>query len=139
MVDKYNGADYKKYRYLPDTDGYLYTKFYYYIRNDWKASRSNNTIRCIVSINGEKYEAIEEMRFGKAGTNGTNATFLIEFTNNKNALEAVNGRTLEVKARLYDVDGRRVDFTSDQVNNISWSWFKSSNTAYMTIPKDSIG
>jgi hypothetical protein len=51
----WKGVNYNKYRYLPDSSNegrFPTTQFYYSIRNDWKSSRSNNTIRCILSING---------------------------------------------------------------------------------------
>jgi hypothetical protein len=48
------------------------TKMAYSIGNQWGHERANNTIRCRASINGTVYEATAELRFGKAGTNGTN-------------------------------------------------------------------
>jgi hypothetical protein len=64
------------------------------------------------------YEAIEELRFGKSGTNGTNTTFLIEIANNENALiindiGSTDKNILTVKARLYDANGSNVGFTPE--------------------------
>jgi hypothetical protein len=63
-----------------------------------------------VRIKGVEYEAIEELRFGKAGTNGTNTTFLIEFVNNANALVIGKNNTVTVRARLYDSNGSNIGF-----------------------------
>lgn len=112
------------------------TKQAYSIGNQWNYENSNNTVRCIVRIKGVEYEAIEELRFGKAGTNGTNTTFLIEFADNENAL-IINSEnktnTLTVRARLYDSNGSNVGFTTDQAKTIEWSWYKRSNSNYMVL------
>ena len=112
------------------------TKQAYSIGNQWNYENSNNTVRCIVRIKGVEYEAIEELRFGKAGTNGTNTTFLIEFTDNENAL-IINSEnktnTLTVRARLYDSNGSNVGFTTDQAKTIEWGWYKRSDSNYMVL------
>jgi hypothetical protein len=74
----------------------------YSIKNQWIESASNNIVRAAISINGNTYEALEDMKFGKGGSNGTNATFLLEFLDNANALEAAENKWLKVKARLYE-------------------------------------
>lgn len=143
------------------------TQMSYSISNQWGHQKANNTVRCRASINGVVYEATAELRFGKAGTNGTNQTFLIEFEDNQNGLvinrypyaeqleaqriadqelqKAINEganqetisalqsaydsaklRDINVIARLYDGNGSRVDFTTDQAQNIQWAWFKES-------------
>jgi hypothetical protein len=51
----------------------------YSIKNVLRSESNNNTIRCVMRYHGAEYEAVEELRFGKAGTNGTNVTFIIEF------------------------------------------------------------
>lgn len=108
----------------------------YSIGNQWNYENSNNTVRCIVRIKGVEYEAIEELRFGKAGTNGTNTTFLIEFADNENAL-IINSEnktnTLTVRARLYDSNGSNVGFTTDQAKTIEWSWYKRSSSNHMVL------
>ena len=74
------------------------------------------------------------MRFGKGGTNGTNVTFLIEFAGNDNALIAEKDKVIEIRARLYDADGKRQGFTLNQENNIKWKWFKETNNkSYMSL------
>ena len=105
----------------------------YSIRNVLRSSAYNNTICCVMKYHGVEYEAVEELRFGKAGTNGTNTTFIIEFDGNENALIAESNSRVGVCARRYDADGRRVDFTTDDLNKIKWGWHIKSNNDYMTI------
>ena len=112
----------------------------YSIDNQWSFQNSNNTVRCQVSIDGVIYEAIEELRFGKGGTNGTEITFLIEFTNNDNALIAEDGSQVTVRARLYDSSGERVGFTPEMANKIKWSWYKENKkNNYITLPQKKEG
>ena len=111
----------------------------YSIDNQWSFQNSNNTVRCQVSINGVIYEAIEELRFGKGGTNGTEITFLIEFINNDNAIIAENGSQVSVRARLYDSTGARVGFTEGMANKITWSWYKRSDNDYIVLPQTLTG
>ena len=107
----------------------------YSIGNQWNQKNANNTIRCVVRIKGVEYEAVEELRFGKAGTNGTNATFLIEFVNNSNALIIGKNNTVTVRARLYDSNGSNVGFHQSQANTIQWSWYKQTpNKNYISLP-----
>lgn len=95
----------------------------YAIENYWNAQKSNNTIMCRVSINGVEYEALEELHFGKAGSNGTTTTFLIEFTGNDNALTLGSDESVEVRARLYWGNEEKANgFPENQ--EVNWSWFK---------------
>lgn len=103
----------------------------YSIDNQWSFQNSNNTVRCQVSINGVIYEAIEELRFGKAGTNGTDITFLIEFMNNENAVIADTTKSVGVRARLYDSTGAKVGFTDKTSSEIKWKWYKESDNKYI--------
>lgn len=111
----------------------------YSINNQWSFQNSNNTVRCQVSIDGIIYEAIEELRFGKGGTNGTEITFLIEFTDNNNAVIAEDGSQVSVRARLYDSTGARVGFTEEMANEIKWSWYKRSTGNYIDLPQKLTG
>lgn len=112
------------------------TKQAYSISDQWNYEKSNNTIRCIVHIQEVEHKAIEELRFGKAGTNGTNVTFLIEFENNQNALIVNSGNTKNkatLRARLYDANGANLGFAQSQANSIQWSWHRKteSDNPYM--------
>lgn len=105
----------------------------YSIGNQWSYKNSNNTVICRISVDGVEYEAIEEMRFGKSGTNGTNTTLLLEFDDNQNALIAENGRKISITAWLYNEEGVRGGLSDSQQNAISWSWYKKSNSEYMSL------
>lgn len=110
-----------------DAAGQLDTRQTYSIKNYYNITDSNNTIRCILSINGVEYEATKEFNFGEAGTNGSNATFTLSFASNDTALLAEKDATITVKADLFDASGRRVGFTPEDANKIQWSWFKYTN------------
>lgn len=139
-VVKYKGVDYKVIT-RKSSEEKLETQQAYSIDNQWSFQNSNNTIRCQVSIDGIIYEAIEELRFGKGGTNGTEITFLIEFTDNNNAVIAEEGSQVSVRARLYDSTGARVGFTEEMANKIKWSWYKRSNdnVNYIDLPQKLTG
>lgn len=127
VTQPYNGIEYKVFRYVPGAD---WDKnditFDYSIKNYWAKKESNNTIRCIVSVNGTEYSALKELQFGRAGSNGTNLTMVLEFSGNNNAL-IIDGDPIQVEARLYDSNGSRIDFTKDQaINGITWDWYKST-------------
>lgn len=147
-VIKYKGVDYdlitRKSELIEatQTNELTSTRQAFSIGNQWNYENANNTIRCIVSINGVLHEAIEELRFGKSGTNGTNTTFLIEMVGNENALiinEDVDKNTLLVKARLYDSNGSNVGFTVEQAAEIQWSWLNQSENDYIKLPSKTNG
>lgn len=103
----------------------------YSIENIWTAQKSNNTVMCRISINGVEYEALEQLGFGKAGTNGTNVTFLIEFTGNVNALTAGDDDTVQVRARLYtEADGTAGGLPVGC--DVNWGWYRESDNNYIT-------
>lgn len=115
----------------------------YSISNQWNYQKSNNTVGCIVSIDGVQYEAIEELRFGKAGTNGTDTTLVIELEDNANALVAEKDSTISVRTWMYNSEGARTGFTPTNSKDIVWSWYKhitdeNGNEKYMTFESDNI-
>lgn len=104
----------------------------YSIENIWTAQKSNNTVMCRISINGVEYEALEQLGFGKAGTNGTNVTFLIEFAGNVNALTAGDSDSVEVRARLYtEADGAAGGLPVGC--EVKWEWYRESSGNYITL------
>jgi hypothetical protein len=127
-IEEWNGIDYVISRRGPknidEVSGELNTIEYYSIKNYYNMSDANNTIRCILSINGIEYVATKELLFGKAGTNGSNATFVLSFLDNKDALIAADGETITAQVELYDMNNSRVGFTKGQADKIKWSWFK---------------
>jgi hypothetical protein len=48
------------------------------IKNYWTSQDANNTISCEIEIDGILYRAVEELKFGVAGTNGTNTTLVLD-------------------------------------------------------------
>lgn len=96
------------------------------IKNHWAQSNANNTVRCIVNINGIDYEAATELRFGKAGSQGTNRTLVLEYQSNENALIAGSDTVAAIEAILYDLDGTRLVPSG----TFTWSWV--NNTSYIS-------
>lgn len=107
----------------------------YSISSQWTRQKNNNFIICKVSIDGVEYEATKQLNFGKAGTNGTNLTLVMEFVDNQNALiinddqnekdsnnELINN-TINVNTYLYsDSDGQIQPITD--TNSVEYSWYK---------------
>ena len=124
----YRGVDYIKVRREPK-DGNISLEQEYSIANQWTRQMSNNTVICRISINGIEYQALEELRFGKAGTNGTNVSFLIEFGDNENALPICEGDQLEssinVYARLYANGDETVNGIPENAQ-ITWEWYRKN-------------
>lgn len=137
-----NGARYKQEGFYADTtikvrgnsifitracaaDGSINALQDYRINKTFNASALNNTVKCTVLKNGLVYSATKELTFGIMGTNGTDATIVIDFDNNKTALTAdLANETLRVTAHLYDSSHREIDFHDETNKNIRcfWSW-----------------
>ena len=97
----------------------------YRIEKTFNASSLNNTVKCTILKNGLVYSASKELTFGLMGTNGTDATIVIDFDNNKTALTAnMSSETLRVTAHLYDSSHREIDFqdTTSKEYQCYWSW-----------------
>lgn len=111
----------------------------YMIKNQYTQQDSNNIIRCEACIKGTIYKATEELRFGKAGSNGTNTTLILEMVEGKNALNIAEEDELQIRAILYDMDGKIIDFPqikdseNNLYNDITWSWFSKSEKDYIKI------
>lgn len=112
-------------------DGIMNTTQGYSIGNQWTYQNSNNTVRCQVSIDGVIYEAVEELRFGKSGTNGTNVTLVLELDDNANALTAIEDEKISVSLWMYNEEGARTGFTDTTASAIEWAWYKESDIKYM--------
>ena len=98
----------------------------YRINKTFNASALNNTVKCTILKNGLVYSATKEFTFGLMGTNGTDATIVIDFDNNKTALTAnVENETLKVVANLYGADHKRIPLENKtEYPNVKviWSW-----------------
>lgn len=105
----------------------------YSIGDQWYNSLSNNTIKCVLSIDGVEYEALEQLNFGKAGSNGSNLTLVLQFEDNQNALIVGENNTVTISAELYDTSGNNIGFVDS--DKIAWSWFKPNGTNnYIELP-----
>lgn len=123
----HNQVNYKQITRKPNKEtGLMNTTQGYSIANQWTYQNSNNTVRCQVSIDGVIYEAAEELRFGKSGTNGTNVTLVLELEDNANALVAAENKEISVRLWMYNEEGVRSGFTGDAATGIKWSWYKDT-------------
>lgn len=123
----YKQVNYKQITREPNKEtGLMNTTQGYSIGNQWTYQNSNNTVRCQVSIDGVIYEAAEELRFGKSGTNGTNVTLVLELEDNANALVAAENKEISVRLWMYNEEGVRSGFTGDAATGIEWSWYKDT-------------
>jgi hypothetical protein len=97
----------------------------YRIGKTYSTTKINNTIKCSIKKNGLVYSAAKDLTFGIMGTNGTDATVVIDFNNNKTALTAdKENEALKVTAHLYDSTHTEIDFNNlDLEINCEWSWF----------------
>ena len=118
-----NGTDYVGVKRKFGLDEEIITTQTFAIKNHWAQSNANNTVRCIVNINGIDYEAATELRFGKAGSQGTNRTLVLEYQSNENALIAGSNTTAVIEAILYDLDGTRLVPSG----TFTWSWVNNTN------------
>lgn len=95
----------------------------YRIQKTYAATKINNTVKCSIDKNGYTYSASKDFSFGLMGTNGTDATLVIDFNNNITALTANEEETVKVSARLYDNNHNEVDFYNNDLNlQCEWKW-----------------
>lgn len=118
----------------PDEKGQINSKQDYRIYKTYSQSKINNTIKCTITKNEIEYSATKDFTFGLMGTNGTDATVVIDFDDNKVALTADTpvdeetgndlGEALSLTAHLYDFTHKEVDFKNKDLNlSCEWSWF----------------
>lgn len=134
-----DGKEYYHIRYIPNkvtgesiASNLNSYKHFYTIRDNWTADYSNNTIICKVTVDEREYVAQHELRFGKAGTVGTDMTLVLNIENNVSAVTI--GDNIEVAAYVYDSAGKIVNL-NDYKDNLSWTW-KADATGletYLTI------
>lgn len=105
-------------------DGSIVATQDYRIKKTYNATNLNNTVKCTIKKDSLIYSASKELTFGIMGTNGTDATVVIDFDNNKTALTAdLDNETLKVTAHLYDSNHNEVDFNNTDLGlSCEWSW-----------------
>ena len=110
----------------------------YRIAKTYNASKFNNTVKCQIKRDGLIYSAAKELTFGIMGTNGTDATVVIDFNNNKTALTAsAKEESLKVTAHLYDSTHTEVDFNNSGLDlSCEWSWLYYKE--FSTLEEDNI-
>lgn len=122
-IEILNGVEYKVFSYYPNSlEGSDWDKndlvFDYSIKEYWAKNESNNTVRCVFSKNGVEYTAIEELQFGRAGSNGTNLTMVLEFMNGGNALVLDIDHLEEYDALLVSLQDKMTIIHKDYVNDM---------------------
>lgn len=110
----------------------------YRINKTYNASALNNSVKCTVLKNGLVYSTVKELTFGIMGTNGTDATVVIDFDNNKTALTAnVADETLRVSAHLYDSSHTDV-FENNNTYTCQWEWMEYDEDKSKWNPNDAV-
>lgn len=109
----------------------------YRVGKTYNATSINNTVKCTISKDSLNYSATKEMSFGLMGTNGTDASLVIDFDDNKTALTAILAKdnqgkpmadTLRITAHLYDFNHKEVDFNQlgddgKPMFQCEWKWY----------------
>ena len=109
----------------PDESGKINSKQDYRIQKTYNQTKVNNTVRCTITKNQIEYSASKDFTFGLMGTNGTDATVVIDFDDNKVALTADRDEALSLRAHLYDSTHKEIDLNNIDLNlSCEWSWYK---------------
>lgn len=104
------------------------------IKDYYTQTATNNTVYCTVIKNGKTYTASANLAFGIAGTNGTDATFLLEMyemdgdkvTDNPATAVTLNTNGVVIKPRFFDYNNNEITDTYLTKHTVSYSWYKSS-------------
>ena len=96
------------------------------IKNYYTQTATNNTVYCAVRKNNRDYKASITLSFGTTGSNGTEATFLLQmyeddkYSVSATALNLGGSKKLYIKPFLYDYNNKLVDI---KANEIKYSWY----------------
>ena len=104
----------------------------YKIENRYSQDNNNNTVICKVKKDNITYVGVKELTFGIAGTNGTDATFVLDFDNGINALTKGNTEAVIAVARLYNYNNIEVPISN---HDIDWT-FKTGTGISITPQSD---
>ena len=102
----------KSYKPIGEKDNIVY----YYIKNYLDNNATNNTINLKIIKDGLEYTAATTLRFGTAGTNGSNYTMAIEWNSARQAVD-LNPENNELIGTiwLYDQSGSPVDLSETTI------------------------
>ena len=103
------------------------TSVSYVIRKSLKTSFNDNTIEVTVHKDGQDYTTFVTMRFGTAGTSGSDYTLLVDWETGKNALVAAQNETLIGYISLRDSIGDIVEIPNDATLEVEVAAAASSN------------
>ena len=117
------------------------------IKDYYNQNATNNTIYCSVIKNGKTYDASALLTFGIAGTNGTDATFLLQMfemdgdtiTDNPVTAVTLGGNGIVVKPKFYDYNNEDITEEYLSKHTVVYSWYKYSEKnglSYTTITDD---
>lgn len=117
------------------------------IKDYYNQNATNNTIYCSVIKNGKTYDASALLTFGIAGTNGTDATFLLQMfemdgdtiTDNPATAVTLGGNGIAVKPKFYDYNNEDITEEYLSKHTVVYSWYKYSEKnglSYTTIKDD---
>lgn len=93
-------------------------KYEYKIKSYYTQTNNNNIVQCKIVKNGITYIATKELKFGVAGTSGTDHTFVLNFVKD-NAITIENTSVFKVVAKLFDFDNKEINISDKKVN---WNW-----------------
>lgn len=104
------------------------------IKDYYTQTATNNTVYCTVIKNGKTYTASANLAFGIAGTNGTDATFLLEMyemdgdkvTENPATAVTLNTNGVVIKPKFFDYNNNDITDTYLSKHVVTYSWYKSS-------------
>lgn len=107
-----------------DTDFTINPYQDYRVGKTYSSTYLQNTVKCTIKKDSLVYSATKELVFGIMGTNGTDATVVIDFNNNRTALTAdAAEESLKITARLYDSTHNEWDFNNTDLNiQCKWEW-----------------
>lgn len=112
---------------------YQFSTQAYSIKNNWHESNSSNRITCRLVANYTTYERTIELKFGKAGTSGTNITLKLDYADGENALTVDNNQNFEpctIRATLYDMSGKKIPMDKAS-GDWSWKWYHSGDNNFI--------
>ena len=117
------------------------------IKDYYNQNATNNTIYCSVIKNGKTYNASAQLTFGIAGTNGTDATFILQMfemdgdtiTDNPATAVTLGGNGVVIKPKFYDYNNEDITDEYLSKHTVAYSWYKQSEKnglSYATIKDD---